>query len=242
MGSKTKLSQVPNVTLQQIASSYGLVATNSDAFRQGQKFSTAVEQLLLLSVGEELEPTTKLGKKAKATKESVRKWAKKAGEFTGKLLPLAITACRFTAVAGDASVIAFPLKAAANGVALVLQLAQKENQRGEELFEELDRISYQSRRAVEIQKLPRESLNSILLEKSLTLMAEVINFLTSALKYLSNSYLTKVTKTLLFGPEIWQTAIKSLHLAYEEYDQALLLQIASTLISKAGFMPYCAYN
>ena len=42
---------------------------------------------------------------------------------------------------------------------------------------------------------------------------------------------------MLLGPEVWQEAIKDLHLAYEEYDQALLLQIASSLLSTQYLTP-----
>lgn len=56
---------------------------------------------------------------------------------------------------GDASVMASPLKAAANGTALLLQLAQNEKERGEDFVIELDRIAYRSRRVSEIQKLPQ---------------------------------------------------------------------------------------
>jgi pentatricopeptide repeat protein len=227
---KGKSSPIPNITLQQIASSYEVTATNNDVSQRGDNFGKAVEQLLLASVQEEPLPKTELRKKTQAAKDSFSKGVSKVGDFVGKLLPLAIFACGVTSTLGDASLVAFPLKAIANGTALVLQLCQKEKDRGEEFISELDRISYQSRRVFEIQKQPRESLNPLLLEKSLDLMAEIINFLAASMKYLKHGFLLQVVKSLVLGPEIWQASIKNLHLAYEEYDQALLLQIASSII------------
>jgi len=220
---KGKSSPIPNITLQQIASTYEVTATNSDVSQRENNFGKAVEQLLLASVQEEALPKTELRKKAQA---------RKVGDFVGKLLPLAIFACGVTSTLGDASLVAFPLKSVANGTALVLQLCQKEKDRGEEFISELDRISYQSRRIFEIQKQPRESQNPLLLEKTLDLMAEVINFLATSMRYLKHGFFMKVAKSLVLGPEVWQDSIKNLHLAYEEYDQALLLQIAYSINSQ----------
>jgi tetratricopeptide (TPR) repeat protein len=226
---KGKSSPIPNITLQQIASSYEVTATNNDVSQRGDNFGKAVEQLLLASVQEEPLPKTELRKKTQAAKDSFSKGVSKVGDFVGKLLPLAIFACGVTSTLGDASPVAFPLKAVANGTVLILQLCQKEKDRGEEFISELDRISYQSRRVFETQKQPRESLNPLLLEKSLDLMAEIINFLAASMQYLKHGFFMKVAKSLVLGPEIWQASIKNLHLAYEEYDQALLLQIASSI-------------
>jgi hypothetical protein len=44
--------------------------------------------------------------------------------------------------------------------------------------------------------------------------------------------LDRLGKTMLLGPEVWDSAVTALHLAYDEYDQALLLQIADTQISE----------
>ncbi|KAH8756905.1 hypothetical protein BGZ57DRAFT_996960 [Hyaloscypha finlandica] len=226
---KGKSSPIPNITLQQIACSYEVTAANNDVSQRGDNFGRAVEQLLLASVGEEPLPSTELRKKVKAAKDSFSKCVSKVGDFIGKLLPLAIFACGVTATVGDASIVALPLKTIANGTALVLQLCQKEKDRGEEFILELDRISYQSRRVFEIQKQPRESLNPLLLEKSLDLMAEIINFLAASMQFMKHGFFMKVAKSLVLGPEIWQKSMKALHLAYEEYDQALLLQIARTI-------------
>jgi hypothetical protein len=120
VGPKGKSSPILNVTLQQVASSYEVTATNSDVSQRGDNFGKAVEQLLLASVGEESLLKTELRKKTKVAKDSINKGISKVGDFAGKLLPLAIVACGFTATLGEASMVAFPLKAVANGTALVL--------------------------------------------------------------------------------------------------------------------------
>jgi len=223
---KGKPSSIPSITLQQILSTYELTATNNDISQRGDNFGKAVEQLLLASVQEEPLPKTEFSKKAQAAKDSFGKVVSKVGDFVGKLLPLATFACGVTSTLGDASPAAFPLKAVANGTALILQLCQKEKDRGEEFISELDRISYQSRRVMAIQKQPREYLDPLLLEKSLNLVAEIITFLAASMQYLKHGFVVRVAKSLVLGPELWQASIQCLHLAYEEYDQALLLQVA----------------
>jgi len=52
------------------------------------------------------------------------------------------------------------------------------------------------------------------------------------MRYLKHGFFMKVAKSLVLGPEVWQDSIKNLHLAYEEYDQALLLQIAYSINSQ----------
>jgi hypothetical protein len=68
------------------------------------------------------------------------------------------------------------------------QLAQQESDRGEEFAIELERIAYQSRRVSEIQKYPRSSINTLLLEKSLGLMTAIVEFLTASLMYWQHGF------------------------------------------------------
>jgi hypothetical protein len=105
----------------------------------------------------------------------------------------------------QASILASPLKAAANGTALILQvketnpylagsvlilaqLAQKEKERGEDFVLELNRISYQSRRISVIQKHPRDRIMPLLSEKSVDLLAAIIEFLTAAIMFLQHGF------------------------------------------------------
>jgi hypothetical protein len=66
-------------------------------------------------------------------------------------------------------------------------------------------------------------------------MTAIIEFLTACLLYWKHGFFYHVGKTILLGPDIWQSALEDLHLAYDEYDQALLLQVASTMIGMFSF-------
>jgi hypothetical protein len=66
-------------------------------------------------------------------------------------------------------------------------------------------------------------------------MTAIIEFLTASLLYWKHGFFYRVGKTILLGPDIWQSTLKDLRLAYAEYDQALLLQIASTLLGMSSF-------
>jgi hypothetical protein len=164
--------------------------------------------------------------------EAAKRSLAKVGEFVANLLPLAIVGCGVVGVIGEASIVSAPLKAVANGTALLLHQVQTEKNRRDELVMELERISYQSRRVSFIQQYPADKLNPLVREKCLSLLAEVVNFLTAAVKYWKHGVLRNVGRTLMLGPEAWKSSVAALHLAYEEYDQALLLQIAGNMIGK----------
>lgn len=76
---------------------------------------------------------------------------------------------------------------------------------------------------------PRSEIQPLLLKKSLGLMTAIVEFLTASLLDWKHGFFYRVGKTILLGPDIWQSALKHFSLAYAEYDQALLSQIASTL-------------
>jgi tetratricopeptide (TPR) repeat protein/Cdc6-like AAA superfamily ATPase len=109
------------------------------------------------------------------------------------------------------------------------------NERGrtEDFIKQMDRISFQSHRIAEIQKYISSFTSDLLLEKATDLMTAVVQFLRSSLLYLKHDYFYNLGKTLLLGPQIYSEGKLDLDSAIAEYDQALLLQVASTLLASS---------
>jgi hypothetical protein len=185
--------------------------------------SPAIQRILQASFASGVD---KDGKASIKSDKSFSALVAKAGDFTASLLPLAILSCQLGGALGDSAPMASPLKAAANGAVLILQLVQKEKDRRDEIVIEFDRVSFQSRRVSMIQALPSEQVDPLLIEKSLDLMSEIINFLSATLKYLKHGFFANLVNSMIFGLQEWQDSLKALHLACEEFDQALILQIA----------------
>ena len=219
-----KKSSIPRLTVQQIAHSFDSVATTGDSQNASKDFHRVVEKLMLLNVSADQDTETL---------STSKKMVQKTSDFVGKLLPLTSVALSLVGQTFGGSAMSVPITAIANGTAFLLQLAIKEKERKDQFLAELDLISYQARRVNELQKHPEEAIIPMMREKCLNLLAEIVNFLGAALNYLGQSFLKQFGKSLFLGAEIWQTSVKNLHLAYEEYDQALLLQIASTVIMQS---------
>ena len=99
----------------------------------------------------------------------------------------------------------------------------------------LDRIAYQARRVRELSARKAErAVLPLLREKSLALLTAVVDFQRGALHYLGQSGPKKIGRSLLTvggsGAEAWLDGVTELRRACDEYDQALLLQIASTVL------------
>jgi tetratricopeptide (TPR) repeat protein len=155
----------------------------------------------------------------------------KVSDFLNQLVPLMSVALGIIGHILEGSTAAVPVTAITNGTCFLLELAVKEKERKDQFLIELDRISYQARRVHELQKHPDELILRLLREKCLNLLAAVVNFLRAGLKYFGRNIFKNIGKSLFMGAEVWQNSINSLHLAYEEFDQALLLQIAWTPIA-----------
>jgi tetratricopeptide (TPR) repeat protein len=142
-----------------------------------------------------------------------------------------------------------PLSSVTNGLSLVLsvslqyfdqgsqayhlQIAVLEKGRSHDFMKEMDRISFQAYRIAEIQKYPDTVITGILLEKTISLMAAVMKFLCSALIYFKHDYFYNLGKTLLLGPQVYADGKTDLNDAIAEYDQALLLQVTSSVLTAA---------
>lgn len=61
-------------------------------------------------------------------------------------------------------------------------------------------------------------------------MAAILDFLRCSLMYFRHDYFHNLGKTLLLGPQIYADAKADLSAAIAEYDQALLLQILSSML------------
>ncbi|KIN03507.1 hypothetical protein OIDMADRAFT_26197 [Oidiodendron maius Zn] len=157
-------------------------------------------------------------------------WVLKVGDCLSKMYPL-MSVTLGLAAAGADGVTMMPFKGAANGISLLLQIAMDERSRGEDFMKQLDRINFQSNRIAEIQRFPSIILNDILLEKSMDLMTAILNFLRLSLMYFKHDYFFNLGKTLLLGPQIYTEAKSELATAIAEYDQSLLLQIATSVLS-----------
>jgi hypothetical protein len=225
---KSRTLPIPSLTLQQLLTCFN--AEDQDSPDGNGKLGENVKGLLLANLEKEslLHPV----KKDIPMMESAKKTLGAVGDFMTKMLPLAIVGCKVVGVVGEAHLVAAPLKSIGNGAVLLLQLAQAEKERGQEVIVELERISYQSRRVSVMQKYPAGKLSPLLREKSLALLTEVINFFTATLKYWKHGFFRNLGRNLLLGPEVWQAGVAALHLAYEEYDQSLLLQIADTMMGR----------
>jgi len=230
--SKSKAPPIPSITLQQLSSCVsGADAAKSEDYGA---FGHGIQAVMAGNVEKERLAQASKTADSSSTLEAAKRSLAKVGEFVTNLLPLAIVGCGVVAVIGDASIVSAPLKSVANGTALLLHQVQMEKSRREDLIVEMERISYQSRRVSFMQRYPAEKLNPLLREKCLGLLAEVVNFLTAAVKFWKHGMFRNVGRSLMLGPEAWKSSVAALHLAYEEYDQALLLQIAGNMMGKAS--------
>ena len=107
----------------------------------------------------------------------------------------------------------------------------EERGRGEDFMKQLNSIAFQSNRIAELQRFPHIVLGDILAQKSRHLMIAIINFLRMTLLYFKNDYFRNLGRTLALGPKIYTDIKEDLATAIAEYDQALLQQIAITVIS-----------
>jgi hypothetical protein len=112
----------------------------------------------------------------------------------------------------------------------------EERSRGEDFMKQLDRIAFQSNRIAEIQRFPQIVVGDIVLEKSTDLMTAILNFFQHSLMYFKHDYFYNLGKTLLLGPQIYAEAKADLAAAIAEYDQSLLLQIATAVLSANASM------
>ena len=107
----------------------------------------------------------------------------------------------------------------------------EERGRGEDFMKQLDNIAFQSNRIAEIQRFPQIVVGDMLLEKSTDLMTAILNFFRLSLMYFKHDYFYNLGKTLLLGPQIYAEAKADLAAAIAEYDQSLLLHIATSFLS-----------
>jgi len=195
---------------------------NSD---DGEDGSAVVNQLISVS----LDSYSRTGSADKST----RRLRDKVATFVSSLLPLTSVALGVVGKAFDASLMGVPISAITNGACFLVDVAIKERDRKELLLAELDRITYQARRVHEMQRYPDTILLPLLRERSLNLLTAIAWFLTGAIEYLARSFTSRIAKSVFKGVDVWQTRTSQLHLACEEYDQALLLQVASELLKRS---------
>ena len=159
--------------------------------------------------------------------------AGKVSSFVSSLLPLTLVALGLVGKAFDASLMGVPVSAITNGTCYIIDLVIKERDRKDLFLAKLDHISYQARRVHEIQRYPDTVLLPLLREKALNLLTAVTLFLDGAIDYFTRSLVKQITKSVFKGAEAWQKQITQLQTACEEYDQALLLQVASTILRRS---------
>ena len=196
-----------------------------DAVRDPEKLSALVDGLL------------DERKNKKATVSS------RFGSAMGKVYPLlSLTLGTTSAIAEGTTFV--PVKGAVNALSLLLavgltlnpfvlghiklmddQIADQEHTKSTDFLKQLDRLSYQSLRVAALRKSGVE-MNDILLEKATDLMTAVLVFFKGALLYLRHNYFYNVGKGVIFGPHVYADAKAELEGAINEFDQALLLQVA----------------
>ena len=98
----------------------------------------------------------------------------------------------------------------------------------------MERITFQSQRISEMGSLPGFTMTNILVEKSTDLMTAILKYLRRSLVYFRHSYFHNLGKTVLLGPQIYASAKTDLDIAIKEYDQALLVEIVSS-VTLSGF-------
>ncbi|KAK3385496.1 hypothetical protein B0H63DRAFT_543837 [Podospora didyma] len=116
-----------------------------------------------------------------------------------------------------ASLMGVPVSAITNGTCYIMELVIKQRDRKDLFLAKLDHISYQARRVQEMQRYLENVLLLLLREKALSLLTAITLFLDGAIDYFTRS-LNQITQ---------------LQFACEEYDQALLLQVASTILRRS---------
>lgn len=153
----------------------------------------------------------------------------KVSSAFGKIYPLVSTITRFGVATGDAFP---PVKGTMGGLAVLLSIAETERIRSEDFLLELQRITYQSSRIAELQRsLAEHEMGDSLIERSTRLLAAIIVYFKDTIIYLRHSYFHNLGKAVLKGEQIYSDAKKQLQFAIQEYDQALLLQIAISTLS-----------
>jgi tetratricopeptide (TPR) repeat protein len=214
--SAKKKATIPRLEVQQIASGCESIAGTQDP-------SSLVEKLILLNISAD----------DSETKSKSESFIRKASDFLDQLVPLISVALGIVGRILNGSTMAVPVTAITNGTCFLLELAAKEKERKDQFLAELDRISYQARRVHELQRHPEDAIIPLMREKCLNLLTAIVGFLSGGLKYLGQNIFKQIGKSLFMGAEVWKGCISNLHLACEEYDQALLLQIASTVIAQS---------
>lgn len=147
----------------------------------------------------------------------------------GKIYLLANIITRLGAATGD---VFTPMKGAMGGLAVLLSIAETERSRAEDFLQELQRITYQSSRVGELQKnLAEADMGDLLIERSTRLLTAIIVYFKGSIIYFRHSYFYNLGKVVLQGEQIYTDATRQLQVAIQEYDQALLLQIAISTLS-----------
>lgn len=159
----------------------------------------------------------------------------KVSSAFGKIYPLTNVVLKLGVAAGDAF---SPIKATMGSLAVLLSIAETERLRSADFLLELQKITYQSSRIAELQKNMTESeMGDSLIERSTRLLTAITVYFRDSIIYLGHSYFRNVGKTLVQGEQVYDDAKQRLQVAIQEYDQALLLQIAiSTLSAKPRHM------
>jgi len=163
-------------------------------------------------------------------RNSTQPQKKKLSSMIYNILPLASVALGLVGKTLEGSSLGAPVSAIAKGACFAVDLLIQERKRKQLFLDEIDRISYQARRVHELQRHADIVLLPLLREKALNLLSAIALFLGETLDYFAKNLLKQIKKSVLHGIDTWGDSTARLQLAYEEYDQALLLQIASAVL------------
>lgn len=153
----------------------------------------------------------------------------KVSSAFGQIYPLVNTGMRVGYTLGDAFP---PVKAAMGSLTVLFSIMETERARSEDFLLELQKITYQSSRIAQLRKsLAEHEMGDPLIERSTRLLTAIIVYFKDSIIYLRHNYFYNLGKVLVRGEQVYSDAKTQLQLAIQEYDQALLLQIAISTLS-----------
>ncbi|GAM43106.1 hypothetical protein TCE0_044f17647 [Talaromyces pinophilus] len=155
---------------------------------------------------------------------------RRVSETAGKIYPLASLVLRLGTAVGEAFQ---PVKALMSSLTIVLDLSEQERSRAKGFQHTLQSVTYQCSRIAEVQKTTVDGdWNHLVIQKSTQLLTAIIQYFNESIIFFSQGPSQILGSVILLGQDRYAGVKAALDQAIVEYDQALLLQIAVSTISK----------
>ncbi|KAI7973366.1 hypothetical protein EIK77_008275 [Talaromyces pinophilus] len=155
---------------------------------------------------------------------------RRVSETAGKIYPLASLVLRLGTAVGEAFQ---PVKALMSSLTIVLDLSEQERSRAKGFQHTLQSVTYQCSRIAEVQKTTVDGdWNHLVIQKSTQLLTAIIQYFNESIIFFSQGPSQILGSAILLGQDRYAGVKAALDQAIVEYDQALLLQIAVSTISK----------